>query len=63
MSGSLLDGSHADVRAGYDLRMRRVAVYLTVIALLIVALGAAWLATDWPYWCRWLHWCDGRGLL
>jgi hypothetical protein len=43
--------------------MRRVAVYLTLITLLIVALGAAWLATDWPHWCRVLHCCDGRGLL
>ena len=43
--------------------MRRVAVYLTLIALLAVALAVAWVATDWPHWCRLLQACDGRGLL
>ena len=43
--------------------MRQAAVYLTVIFLVAVALAVAWLASDWPHWCRWLHWCDGRGLL
>jgi hypothetical protein len=43
--------------------MRRAAVYLSVIALLAVSLGIAWVAADWPHWCRLLHWCDGRGLL
>lgn len=43
--------------------MRRVAVVLTLIALLAVSLAVAWLATDWPRWCRLLGWCDGRGML
>ena len=43
--------------------MRRVAVFLTLIALLAVALAVAWVATDWPHWCRLLHGCDGHGLL
>jgi uncharacterized protein involved in outer membrane biogenesis len=44
-------------------RMRRFIVYLTLFALLAVALALAWVATDWPHWCRQLHWCDGFGLL
>ena len=43
--------------------MRRVAVYLSVIGLLAVALAVGWIASDWPHWCRMLHWCDGQGLL
>jgi len=43
--------------------MRRAAVVLTVIALLAVSIGIAWVAADWPHYCRMLQWCDGRGLL
>ena len=43
--------------------MRRAAVVLTVLALLVVSIGIAWVAADWPHYCRMLHWCDGRGLL
>jgi hypothetical protein len=43
--------------------MQRVAVILTVMALVVFALTVAWVATDWPHWCRWLGWCDGQGLL
>jgi hypothetical protein len=43
--------------------MRRLVVYLTLLALLAVALGAAWIATDWPHWCNAMGWCNGQGLL
>jgi hypothetical protein len=43
--------------------MRRLVVFLTLIALLIVSLAVGWIATDWPHWCRMLNLCDGRGLL
>jgi hypothetical protein len=47
---------------GYHLRMRRLAVYLSVIGLVAVAVAVGWIASDWPHWCRVLHWCDGQGL-
>jgi hypothetical protein len=43
--------------------MRRLPVFLTLVALLALALTAGWIASDWPHWCRWLGWCDGQGLL
>jgi hypothetical protein len=43
--------------------MRRLVVFLTLIALLLVSLAMAWIAIDWPHWCRMLDLCDGRGLL
>jgi len=43
--------------------MRKFLVVLTLIALLAIALGIAWLASDWPHWCRAWGWCSGRGLL
>jgi len=43
--------------------MRRLSVFLTLVALLAFALAAGWIASDWPHWCRALGWCDGRGLL
>ncbi len=49
-------------RAAMIYRMRRLAVYLSVIALVAVALAVGWIASDWPHWCRALNWCDGQGL-
>jgi len=43
--------------------MRTFAVLMTLVLLLAVSLGIAWVASDWPHWCRLLGWCDGRGLL
>jgi hypothetical protein len=43
--------------------MRRLAVFLSLIALLAVSVGVAWVATDWPHWCQMLGWCDGQGLV
>jgi hypothetical protein len=43
--------------------MRKFIVLFTLIVLLAAALGLAWLASDWPHWCRVLGWCTGRGLL
>ncbi|MGH8253412.1 MAG: hypothetical protein ACRES2_05175 [Steroidobacteraceae bacterium] len=43
--------------------MRRLAVYLSLIALLAVSLAVAWVAADWPHCCRMLGWCTGQGLL
>jgi hypothetical protein len=37
--------------------MRAVVVYLTLLILLALSIGAGYVAADWPYWCvRW-HWC------
>jgi hypothetical protein len=41
--------------------MRRLAVYLTMIALLAVSLGAGYVASDWPNCCRRLGWCATHG--
>ncbi|HVN98853.1 MAG TPA: hypothetical protein VMT49_02325 [Steroidobacteraceae bacterium] len=38
--------------------MRRIAVYLVLIALLAVSLALAWLATGAPAWCHMLGWCS-----
>jgi len=43
--------------------MRRLMVFLTLIALLVVSLAVGWIAIDWPQWCRMLKLCDGLGLL
>ena len=43
--------------------MRRLVVFLTLIALLGVSLAVGWIAIHWPEWCRMLHLCDGQGLL
>jgi len=43
--------------------MRRLPVFLTLIALLAVSLAVAWVAADWPRWCQMLGWCDGQGLM
>ncbi|HTP39993.1 MAG TPA: hypothetical protein VMI92_10510 [Steroidobacteraceae bacterium] len=37
--------------------MRRTAVYLAVVAVLVVSLLAGWVAADWPRWCVDLQWC------
>ena len=37
--------------------MRTLAVYLTLLALLLVSLAAGFFAADWPQWCRREHWC------
>jgi hypothetical protein len=37
--------------------MRALAVYLTLLLLVLVSLGAGYLASDWPSWCRRVHWC------
>jgi hypothetical protein len=43
--------------------MRRLAVFLALLALLAISLALAWVATGWPDWCRMLGWCDGQGLM
>jgi hypothetical protein len=37
--------------------MRSLAVYLTLLVLLTVSIGVGFIASDWPRWCRWAHWC------
>jgi len=39
-------------------RMKRFAVYLTLMLLLAVSIAAGWVAADWPRWCRQAQWCD-----
>jgi len=41
-------------------KMRPLAVYLTLLALLLVSVGAGFLASDWPQWCSRVHWCSGQ---
>jgi hypothetical protein len=43
--------------------MRRLVVYIALVLLLALSLGAGWVAAYWPQWCLALGWCDGRGLL
>jgi hypothetical protein len=38
-------------------------VYLLVAVILALSVAIAWIATDWPHYCRLLGWCDGQGLL
>ena len=37
--------------------MRMFAVYLTLLLLLLVSIGAGYVASDWPVWCRRAHLC------
>jgi hypothetical protein len=37
--------------------MRTVAVYLTLLLLLLVSIGAGIIASDWPQWCARWNWC------
>ena len=37
--------------------MRTLAVYLTLLALLLVSLATGFLAADWPTWCGRVHLC------
>jgi len=37
--------------------MRAVVVYLTVLLLLALSLGAGIIASDWPHWCARWHLC------
>jgi len=37
--------------------MRAVVVYLTLLLLLALSIGAGLIASDWPYWCTRWHWC------
>ena len=32
-------------------RMRTLAVYLTLLLLLALSIGAGFIASDWPHWC------------
>jgi hypothetical protein len=41
-------------------RMRVFAVYLTLLVLLLVSVGAGFIASDWPRWCTRAHWCSGE---
>ncbi len=42
--------------------MRPVLVYLTVLVLLGLSLGAGYIASDWPHWCARAHWCPADWL-
>jgi hypothetical protein len=37
--------------------MRAVVVYLTLLVLLALSIGAGIIASDWPHWCARAHWC------
>jgi hypothetical protein len=37
--------------------MRTLRVYLLLLLLLGVSLGAGFFAADWPMWCSRAHWC------
>jgi hypothetical protein len=37
--------------------MRAVVVYLTLLLLLALSLGAGFMASDWPRWCSRLSLC------
>jgi hypothetical protein len=37
--------------------MRAVVVYLTLLLLLALSIGAGIIASDWPHWCARWHWC------
>jgi hypothetical protein len=39
------------------LAMRSAVVYLTLLLLLALSIGAGLIASDWPHWCRLAHWC------
>ncbi len=38
--------------------MRSLAVYLTLLILLVASIAAGVIASDWPSWCRRAHWCE-----
>jgi hypothetical protein len=38
--------------------MRAATVYLTLLVLLAVSVGAGLMASNWPHWCHSLNWCD-----
>jgi hypothetical protein len=42
--------------------MRAVVVYLTLLLLLALSIGAGVIASDWPYWCARWHWCEADWL-
>jgi len=37
--------------------MRSMTVYLTLLLLLTLSIGIGVIASDWPRWCSWAHWC------
>jgi hypothetical protein len=37
--------------------MRAVVVYVTLLLLLALSLGAGIIAADWPHRCAGWHWC------
>jgi hypothetical protein len=37
--------------------MRTMVVYLTLLLLLVLSLGAGIVASDWPHWCAEWHLC------
>jgi hypothetical protein len=37
--------------------MRAVVVYLTLLLLLALSLGAGIIASDWPHWCARMSLC------
>jgi len=37
--------------------MRSLAIYLTLLLLLALSVGAGIIASDWPTWCRRAQWC------
>ena len=43
---------------GYQVHMRRFAIILTVVGVILVALAAGWVAADLPHWCRRLGVCS-----
>jgi hypothetical protein len=38
--------------------MRALVVYLTLLVLLALSIGAGVIASDWPHWCSRWHWCS-----
>ena len=41
--------------------MRTLVVYLTLVILLLLSVGAGFVASDWPNWCSRAHWCRADG--
>lgn len=37
--------------------VKRLAVYLSVLVVLVISVSAGWVAVNWPNWCRRLQWC------
>lgn len=42
--------------------MRSLIVYMTLLALLVLSIGAGFVASDWPRWCHMAHWCGADWL-